>query len=673
MPTWYSIKNRLEAGEVKARNEFERFLTGFVTSYGCIDVWYNNIESLDNIITCRLYYIQKDDAFTANALGRPLESWERNQERPEYWLQLRGTVAELRASIISLLPRISQLHNKKIHGEWNFGATQPYEGQGSIVTVDPNNGNIIITGRFGDIVLNNNGEELDWEDIVWSFSGCDPTATSPPGSEVCFTDLGSAVRTCRPTVVGDPQGTCVCGTCCQGYQVNYPVSASDCSCSNPNSAWISGQDLTNELSTYWFDYFNCAPCPGTCVTGSCSLGYTDNYPVTNSNCTGTWFGGRDLSGQTSAYWRTYFGCLDDNPVLVPGCCVIGDACNNYQVSVTLESICAANAAAANLPYTWTEGNIGQNGTCSLEGVLTANNCDDNNRVTITASFAYTTGTHYQPCFIFNPGGENEALSAPFWGDVTIPAITPGSAHTAPDFYNLGDCSTANPAFGCVQNTVSGVFTTYSEWSLTGWSNSAGVANGTVSNTFVFKRKSGQDSKDTLLEYELESPDLISVPYLEQKNENLVTYSSTCGPPCITGNQTKFDLQWTNTGKSTLASVLSSNLLRFRNGNDVSYDGSILMNIPGTGNVVFNFETSGNPSPFELSGPDNLDCSSSPPTAGSVSLNTKFNITFVSPAGEGTETTEWGDNLNSVPYTSGGAFGFIPIQAFKTVVAVSEGA
>lgn len=669
MPTWYSIKNRLEAGEVKARNEFERFLTGLVTSYGCIDVWYNNIESTSNIITCRLYYIQKDITFTASALGRPLESYERNEERPEYWLQLRGTVAELRATIISLLPRISQLHNKKIHGEWNFGATQPYEGQGSIVTVDPSNGNIIITGRFGDIVVNNNGQELNWEDIVWSFDGCNPTATSPPGSEVCFTELGSAIRTCRPTA--DAVGSCVCGTCCQGFQVTYPITQAACSCSNPQSAWISSQDLSNELSTYWFDYFSCAACNGTCVTGSCDAGYTDNYPVQNASCTGIWFGGRDLSGQTSNYWETYFGCLPDNAI-VPGCCVIGNACDNYQVSVTTESICVANAAAAGLPYTWTEGNIGQNGSCSLEKTLEDNSCNDNNRVTITASFAYTAGTHYQPCFIFNPGGDNEALHGPFWGDITIPAITPGSAHTAPDFYNIGDCSTADPAFGCVRNTVSGVFSTYSEWSLTGWSNSAGVANGTISNTFVFKRKSGQDSKDDFLDYELESPSLVNVPYLEQKNENLVTYTSTCGSPCVTGDQTRYDVQWTNTGKTTLASVISSELYRFRDGNNVSYDGSVLMNIPGIGNVSFSFND-GNPFPLELSGPDDLDCSVSPPLTGDVSLNTRFNISFVSPAGEGTTTTEWGENLNSVAYTTDGPFGYIPIQAFKTIVVASEGA
>ena len=37
-PTWYSIKNQLTAGNVKASNALERLLTVIVTSYGCMCV-----------------------------------------------------------------------------------------------------------------------------------------------------------------------------------------------------------------------------------------------------------------------------------------------------------------------------------------------------------------------------------------------------------------------------------------------------------------------------------------------------------------------------------------------------------------------------------------------------------------------------------------------------------
>ena len=178
MATWYSIKNRLESGEVRARNELERFLTTIVTSYGCIDIWYRNADTPN--VECRIFYLQEDSTFNATDLGRPLNTWERVGERPKFWLQLTGTVSEIRASIVSFLPNLSRLHNEKRHGEWNFGAAQPFVGQGTLITVDPVTGNTIITGRFGDLLLTNEGEEIEWEDIVWSFNGCDPTATATP-------------------------------------------------------------------------------------------------------------------------------------------------------------------------------------------------------------------------------------------------------------------------------------------------------------------------------------------------------------------------------------------------------------------------------------------------------------------------------------------------------------
>lgn len=447
MATWYSIKNQLVGGHVKARNELERFFTSLVTSYGCIDIWYRNISSDSNIIECRIFYLQEDSTFNASDLGRALNSWERTGERPRFWLQLEGTTAEIRASIVSFLPQLSRLHNEKRHGEWNFGADQPFEGQGTIITVD-GSGNTVITGRFGDIRLGRDGQSVDWEDITWSFSGCAPTATAPPSDLICFTDPGSTIEQCRPT--GAVLGTCVCGNCCEGYTASY-ITQADCTslgCSKSNSQWIEGLDYTNFTSDRWNTYFSCAACTGTCVTGNCTDGFTASYPVTEAACTGHWYRGVNLSGQSGAYWNSVFGCGSNIEL---GCCVLGNDCTDYDVSVTTSAGCDTRASSLSLPkVSFTPGKLAKNG-CTLQDIREDNNCTNiPGSINITLTYALTLGAAVAPGweFLTIPGPH---VSQPFWwgacnydpgatsecagNPIFMPAVSPGSAYTAPELYN----------------------------------------------------------------------------------------------------------------------------------------------------------------------------------------------------------------------------------------------
>lgn len=399
MPTWYSIRNRLEAGEVKARNSFERFLTGFITSYGCLDVWYRSVASDSALIECRLYYIQKDPSYVAT------ESWERDNERPKYWLQLKGTEDQIRASVISLLPHISKLHDSKRHGEWNFGATQPFDGEGSIITVQPGTNNIVITGRFGDIELSSNGERLNWEDITWQFDGCEPTATGPPADEVCF-QFGTALQKCYPTE--DPIGTCLEGSC--GSWSASITTEDECTAAG-GVEWFEDQDYTERTQDEWDDDQACPDPVGTCVTGSCDGGWTATYPVTEAACSGTWFKGQDLSGQTQDYWNDYFECEDPY-----GCCVVGDTCDWSFIGVTTESECDA------LGGTWTEGVKGK--TCTIGQYEEDNGCNPAapQSITVIATLYYTLGFI---SFIPLPGFEPYVYARSF-NSILRPEITPGS-------------------------------------------------------------------------------------------------------------------------------------------------------------------------------------------------------------------------------------------------------
>lgn len=400
MPTWYSIRNRLEAGEVKARNTLERFFTGFITSYGCIDVWYRSVGSDSTQIECRIYYIQKDPSYTAT------ESWERDNERPEYWLQIKGSEAEIRASIISLLPHIAKLHDSKRHGEWTYGATQPFAGQGSIITTVPGTGYVLVTGRFGDIVAYNDGTELNWEDITWEFDGCSPTATIPPADTLCF-QFGNSLRECAP--VNYPIGTCLIGDC-GAWVGTYPQTEADCTAAG-GVEWYEDFDYSGLTSDQWDDLRSCPDPTGTCVTGTCGGGWTVTYPVTEAACSGNWYKGVDLTGETNPdYWDDLY-CPD--PL---GCCVVGSTCDWDSISVTTQSQCTA------LGGTWTEGIKGKE--CTIAQYEEDNGCNPSapQSIVITATLYYTLG---YISFIPWPGFEPYLYTRSF-NSILRPAITPGT-------------------------------------------------------------------------------------------------------------------------------------------------------------------------------------------------------------------------------------------------------
>lgn len=401
MPTWYSIRNQLEAGAVKANNSLERFFTGFITAYGCIDVWYRSVASDSSAIECRIYYIQKDPGFTAS------ESWERDNERPEYWLQIKGSEAEIRASVISLLPHIAKLHTDKRHGEWNFGATQPFDGQGSIITVQPGTGNIVITGRFGDLALYSDGTELNWEDIVWEFDGCSPTATGPPADTVCF-QFGNELERCRPT--SDPTGTCLTGSC-GNWTATAGQTSAECTAAG-GVQWYNGVDLTDWTQDQWDADQSCPDPTGTCVTGTCGGGWTVTYPVTEAACSGNWYKGVDLTGQPNPdYWDDLYNCAD--PL---GCCVVGSTCDWDFIGVTTQSECTT------LGGVWTEGVKGK--SCSIGQYEEDNGCNPSppQTISVTATLYYTVGFI---SFIPWPGFEPYLYTRSF-NSLLRPAITPGS-------------------------------------------------------------------------------------------------------------------------------------------------------------------------------------------------------------------------------------------------------
>lgn len=428
MPTWYSIRNRLEAGEVKARNTLERFFTGFITSYGCIDVWYRSVGSDSTQIECRIYYIQKDPSYTAT------ESWERDNERPEYWLQIKGSEAEIRASIISLLPHIAKLHDSKRHGEWTYGATQPFAGQGSIITVVPGTGYVLVTGRFGDIIAYNDGTELNWEDITWEFDGCSPTATIPPADTLCF-QFGNSLRECTPT--SDPIGTCLTGDC-GAWDGEYPTTEADCIAAG-GVQWYENLNYGDITSDQWDDLRSCPDPEGTCVTGTCGSGWTVTHPVTEAACSGDWYKGVDLTGETNPdYFDNLYNCPD--PL---GCCVVGSTCNWDSISVTTQSQCTA------LGGTWTEGVKGQ--ACTIEQYEIDNGCNPSppSSIAYVVTYYITQGLFAAPLWpSFNtPAGP--VFEVPGGVSYTLPPVTPGSQVTWPLALEAND-----PGFPCSNYTLS---------------------------------------------------------------------------------------------------------------------------------------------------------------------------------------------------------------------------
>ena len=216
-------------------------------------------------------------------------------------MQLKGTVKELRATFISLLPRLSRLHSEKRHGEWNFGSTQPYEGQGAIQSRVGDN--IVLSGRFGDLTIyGNNAEEINWETIAWAFTVCGVEATFN-GAGLCIEQPGWTQRLCAcllpPACSSDSDcsagvsctggmcqefcGSCILGGCGKYWDAQWPYTAAQCAadggnfieCLSDTAPWPCGVDYSEYPQSFWERVEGCdGECNGFCLDDSeCPSGY----------------------------------------------------------------------------------------------------------------------------------------------------------------------------------------------------------------------------------------------------------------------------------------------------------------------------------------------------------------------------------------------------------------
>ena len=682
-PTWYSIKNRLVAGEVKANNEWERFIAGLVTSYGCLDIWYQNIASESNVLECRIFYLQVDSAYVA------AESWERTGERPKPWMQLKGTVAELRATLISLLPQLSQLHDTKRHGEWNLGATQPFEGQGSIVTRTNIGGTwyIVITGRFGDLLLNASGVELNWEDITWAFDGCDPTATGPDADLICIRAPGESLSNCNPT--SDPVGTCLTGSC-GDWSAVYGYTNSDCS-----GTWFDSVDYSDWTQKEWDTNQSCVDPTGTCVTGNCVSGFTSTT-TTQAACTalgGNWQG--SVIVNTNQGWIDSLGCL--------GCCKIGSDCDFPVVRAGMSSADCTTLAAGRT-HTWTQNETAEMG-CTLGDVLEDNNCTGDSSIpsTITVNVVYsiTSGSHIGPGSVDDPSSFGGWPDGKLWWwypccDVDpgspcggyLDAVTPGTSHTAPRHHN-NPAGTHTPAEDCERPLIcSGpAFHLITNWTVTGYDYTEQVGfRSNISRTYVFERDLSSG----------DNPDNISYILTTGQGDTIegIGYKSTSTAVHLEGDCGQlidWD-HWGTTNDLTFVDYLhsSSGVLERRiTGTQgvYQYTGSILNPDAGNFGTIF-LESTDDPHCSGARG----GCGFNPfgdgpywnaiePTVANLGLCT----TSVRPIGWSVKTplsnadpltTIWGRNSVADPGHAGTNYGFryvlaIDIDSFKTVVTITE--
>jgi len=353
-PTWYSIRKRLEAGEVKANNELERFLTSLASFFNCIDIWYQTSEEDSNIIECQIIYLQADSTFTAS------KSWEENGERPKFWMQLKGTVAEIRATFISLLPRLSRLHSEKRHGEWNFGSTQPYEGQGAIQTVD-GSGNVILSGRFGDLtVYDNKADEIDWETITWAFDVCSVQANVGPNAGLCIEQPGMTERICN-CLSGSSCGTCLLGGCGDVWDAQWPYTEAQCNsdsgtfipCLTGTSTdpWPCGVDYSQYPQSYWEQTQKCDPCDACDASNPCTV---EGEECLDGCCGTPGGGGSATEGQscaTTSECKSGLSCCGDvgrkvcvSNTSVGTCFTSSDICTAGNVCAEDISECACTGA-----------------------------------------------------------------------------------------------------------------------------------------------------------------------------------------------------------------------------------------------------------------------------------------------------------------------------------------
>lgn len=302
-PTWYSIRNELEAGNVEASNPFLRFLAVICSSYSCLDLWYrkaNNTKrgflSRRPVMQVQVMFMQEDGSYLAT------ESWERDTERARLWQTFTGTERQIRSQILGVLPNLSALTQRKRHGEYNFGARQPYEGQGGLVYYDEGTGIVLVSGRFGEIVISGDGIDFDWNDLQWNFDGCT--------AQVSYQGNGGNIGVCQRLVNQTFFN-------CDDYIVDPPETDVGC-CQTPRPSCEELFQLENNLPNYNQN------------------GWTENKC---NKYKGVW-GGPNTVCLPYTWQDVINECGNPNP---KGCCFIGD-CSNYRViTPTTQSGCAQNA------------------------------------------------------------------------------------------------------------------------------------------------------------------------------------------------------------------------------------------------------------------------------------------------------------------------------------------
>ena len=319
-PTWYSIRNRLEAGEVNSRSSFERFLAVLCSSYSCLDVWYRKAQTTKGVLFKRstaevkIMFMQEEESYVGS------NSWERDGERARLWQLFQGTEPEIRKSVIGVLPSLTALHDGKRHGEYNFGKKQPFTGQGGL-TYTLEDGTTILSGRFGDIVLNSDGVDFNWEDLEWEFRGCNAQATYPyEVDEVCQKVFGSIAFNCDEVDPGPPEAPRGCcflprPPCPELFQMTEAelaaLNASDYTeekCNKFKGAWQGPNTLCvpfNEQTLY--NECGFPKPPGCCIIGDC-LNYSTISGASLSTC------GNSAGTQPFLHITEPFDCSDDQAI-----------------------------------------------------------------------------------------------------------------------------------------------------------------------------------------------------------------------------------------------------------------------------------------------------------------------------------------------------------------------
>lgn len=386
---------------MSARDSFQRFLGILCSSYSCLDVWFRKSNDKKRgflrkkpVMECRIMYIQSDPDYTGT------NSWERNGERARQWQTFRGTEKQIRTQILGVLPRLAQLTESKRHGEYVFGATAPYTGQGGLVYYDEDSGVVVIAGRVGEIVISGDGVDFNWEDIEWSFDGCNTQRTYDPGDndvEVCIKEIGSPVEECEDIIVDpgpDPTG------CCElprpDCEILWGYTDEQLASLNVNGVT---ENWCSKFRGNWQQSVSCLPynnatrileCGNPKPTGCCIIGDCTNYSyfdnVTRAQCSNL-AGGQEWQHYTAAQGfatcteqdvRDHLECDESPPAGVPSSFTISIQSN---VTGQYAGYCSGNHA------TWS-GTVSQQGTPCGSGQP---NCWDYDENQVWRNYGHAVG------------------------------------------------------------------------------------------------------------------------------------------------------------------------------------------------------------------------------------------------------------------------------------------